>query len=200
MIVEYRECFPACETVQADYCRSLDCSSNAANVMIHRWLLCHAKARVRDGHDGKRFGCLQAAAEKEQGKSGEGKSKKTEQIYIGQGRYVEDDPKKYPDKDSFGTGGWAGGEAGLQKWLEQGDAVRLSYSLAAVGPSPAGMCIFKLGALHLGPRARLSSHSTCAAHARYASVHAVWVHAATAARDGNPSPAQRWHGACTRAA
>lgn len=67
---------------------------------------------------------VQAAAEKEEGKSKKSSSKKNEQIYIGQGRYVEDDPKKYPTKDSFGTGGWAGGEAGLQQWLEKGDAVR----------------------------------------------------------------------------
>lgn len=35
----------------------------------------------------------------------------TEKIYIGQGKFVEDDPAKYPDKTVW-TGGWAGGEAG----------------------------------------------------------------------------------------
>jgi hypothetical protein len=42
-----------------------------------------------------------------------------EEVYIGQGRYVTDDPNKYPSKDSWGTGGWAGGEEGLQKFLEK---------------------------------------------------------------------------------
>lgn len=37
---------------------------------------------------------------------------KTEKIYIGQGRYVEDDPEKYPDKTVL-AGGWAGGEKGV---------------------------------------------------------------------------------------
>ena len=40
--------------------------------------------------------------------------KKTEKIYIGQGRYVDDNPAKYPDKDGLGVGGWAGGEEGAQ--------------------------------------------------------------------------------------
>lgn len=36
---------------------------------------------------------------------------KTEKIYIGQGKYVEDSPEKYPDKTAL-AGGWAGGEKG----------------------------------------------------------------------------------------
>lgn len=36
---------------------------------------------------------------------------KTEKIYIGQGKYVEDSPEKYPDKTVL-AGGWAGGEKG----------------------------------------------------------------------------------------
>lgn len=36
---------------------------------------------------------------------------KTEKIYVGKGRYVEDDPEKYPDKTTL-AGGWAGGEKG----------------------------------------------------------------------------------------
>lgn len=36
---------------------------------------------------------------------------KTEKIYIGQGKYVEDNPEKYPDKTVL-AGGWAGGEKG----------------------------------------------------------------------------------------
>lgn len=35
----------------------------------------------------------------------EGKAK----IYVGKGRYIVDDPAKYPDKTTF-TGGFAGGE------------------------------------------------------------------------------------------
>jgi hypothetical protein len=36
----------------------------------------------------------------------------TQKIYVGKGRFIDDNPKKYPDKDGFGTGGWAGGEEG----------------------------------------------------------------------------------------
>jgi len=41
-----------------------------------------------------------------------------EDIYIGKGKVIKDDPKKYPSKISFGffenvVGGWAGGEAAL---------------------------------------------------------------------------------------
>ena len=39
---------------------------------------------------------------------------RTEKVYIGQGRYVDDDPRKYPDKNSLGVGGWAGGEQGAR--------------------------------------------------------------------------------------
>eukprot|EP00892_Ulva_mutabilis_P006364 jgi/Ulvmu1/409/UM001_0416.1 len=41
---------------------------------------------------------------------------KTEKIYIGQGRYVDDNPEKYPDKTAL-AGGWAGGEKGLQQFV-----------------------------------------------------------------------------------
>jgi len=45
-------------------------------------------------------------------------------VYIGKGRVIKDDPKKYPGKDNLGpflgaTGGWAGGEAGLWQLREQ---------------------------------------------------------------------------------
>ena len=41
-----------------------------------------------------------------------------------QGRFIADDPSKYPDKDDIGlfkgiSGGWAGGEAALYKFREQ---------------------------------------------------------------------------------
>jgi hypothetical protein len=35
-----------------------------------------------------------------------------EKIYLGNGRFIEDDPALYPNKDEWGTGGWAGGEQG----------------------------------------------------------------------------------------
>ena len=34
-----------------------------------------------------------------------------QKIYVGKGRYIEDDPKKYPDRNAL-TGGFAGGEVG----------------------------------------------------------------------------------------
>ncbi|GIL72635.1 hypothetical protein Vretimale_4380 [Volvox reticuliferus] len=55
-----------------------------------------------------------------------------EEVYIGfekedgygsregrKGRVIRDDPRKYPSRDQWGTGGWAGGEAGLWKLREQ---------------------------------------------------------------------------------
>ena len=35
------------------------------------------------------------------------------------GRLVSDDPKRYPDRDAF-SGGWAGGEVGLQEFVKVG--------------------------------------------------------------------------------
>ncbi|KAG2499153.1 hypothetical protein HYH03_002735 [Edaphochlamys debaryana] len=74
-----------------------------------------------------------------------------EEIYIGfvkeegfgsregkKGRVIKDDPRKYPSRDEYGTGGWAGGEVGL--W-ELRDAVKSDKKagskkpVAAVGPS-----------------------------------------------------------------
>jgi len=43
---------------------------------------------------------------------------KAADIYIGKGRYVKDDPAKYPDRTIY-TGGWAGGEAGLWRFREE---------------------------------------------------------------------------------
>lgn len=52
-----------------------------------------------------------------------------EEVYIGfdksdigsragrKGRVVTDDPKRYPDRTTF-TGGWAGGEVGLQQFVK----------------------------------------------------------------------------------
>ncbi len=44
-----------------------------------------------------------------------------ERIYVGKGNYIEDDPNKYPRRDNAYTGGFAGGETGLKKFVsEQG--------------------------------------------------------------------------------
>ncbi|KAL3143055.1 hypothetical protein ABBQ38_003330 [Trebouxia sp. C0009 RCD-2024] len=42
------------------------------------------------------------------------------------GRYIQDDPRKYPNKENLGpfggvTGGFAGGEAGLQQFVQEGE-------------------------------------------------------------------------------
>lgn len=45
-------------------------------------------------------------------------------VYIGNGKFVIDNPLKYPGKDDAGgllpgiSGGWAGGELGLQAFTE----------------------------------------------------------------------------------
>lgn len=49
--------------------------------------------------------------------------RRSELIYLGKGRTIIDDPTKYPSKEDQGlfmnaTGGWAGGEIGLQKYLQ----------------------------------------------------------------------------------
>lgn len=79
--------------------------------------------------------------DQEQAKKEGGKAKVVGQeggtIYIGfekgdkrtpgeAGRYIQDDPNKYPAKENMGpfsgvTGGFAGGEAGLQQFLEDGE-------------------------------------------------------------------------------
>ena len=38
-----------------------------------------------------------------------------EDVYIGKGRWVKDDPKKYASRDDWFTGGWPGGEVGLKE-------------------------------------------------------------------------------------
>lgn len=51
-------------------------------------------------------------------------AKPTGNVYVGKGRWITDDDKKYPSKDDIGvfsgaTGGWAGGEAGLQQFIDE---------------------------------------------------------------------------------
>ena len=41
-----------------------------------------------------------------------------EVIYIGKGKTIRDDPKKYPERNEL-TGGWAGGEVGLKGWVQE---------------------------------------------------------------------------------
>lgn len=38
-----------------------------------------------------------------------------EDVYIGKGRWVKDNPKKYASRDDWFTGGWPGGEVGLKE-------------------------------------------------------------------------------------
>ena len=42
-----------------------------------------------------------------------------EKIYVGKGRYLEDDPSKYPGRDNLYTGGFAGGETGLKNFVAE---------------------------------------------------------------------------------
>lgn len=42
-----------------------------------------------------------------------------EKIYVGKGRYLEDDPSKYPGRDNAYTGGFAGGETGLKNFVAE---------------------------------------------------------------------------------
>lgn len=44
-------------------------------------------------------------------------------MYIGKGRYVEDDAKKYAGRDNWFTGGWPGGEKQLKEVFIQEEAV-----------------------------------------------------------------------------
>ena len=36
-------------------------------------------------------------------------------MYIGKGRWVVDDPRRYASRDDWFTGGWPGGEVGLKE-------------------------------------------------------------------------------------
>ncbi|KAI8101363.1 hypothetical protein M9435_001469 [Picochlorum sp. BPE23] len=44
------------------------------------------------------------------------KSSGVEKIYVGKGRFIEDVPDKYPDRNAL-TGGFAGGEVGLKQFV-----------------------------------------------------------------------------------
>ena len=51
-----------------------------------------------------------------------------EDVYIGKGRWVTDDPKKYAARDDWFTGGWPGGEVGLKEGFAREDDVGTSKS------------------------------------------------------------------------
>jgi len=38
-----------------------------------------------------------------------------EDVYVGKGKWVKDDPRKYAARDDWFTGGWPGGEVGLKE-------------------------------------------------------------------------------------
>ena len=42
-------------------------------------------------------------------------SSREEEVYIGKGRWVVDDPRRYASRDDWFTGGWPGGEVGLKE-------------------------------------------------------------------------------------
>lgn len=62
-------------------------------------------------------------------------------IYLGKGRFIEDDATLYPAKDKWGTGGWAGGEQGLQKFVAEAqleEAVQVEEAQKST-PSPGAL-------------------------------------------------------------
>ncbi|EFJ47103.1 hypothetical protein VOLCADRAFT_120979 [Volvox carteri f. nagariensis] len=55
------------------------------------------------------------------------------------GRIIRDDPRKYPSRDEWGTGGWAGGEAGLWKLREQVQKEKPAKQPTKTPPKATGM-------------------------------------------------------------
>ena len=79
-------------------------------------------------------------------KSGEAKAaeralpdwaKGDDEIYVGKGKYVKGDSKKFAGRDNLFTGGWAGGEVGLKVGekinLKKGDLVKLQATTGFFG-------------------------------------------------------------------
>ena len=64
-------------------------------------------------------------------------------IYVGKGKYVKGDAKKFAGRDNLLTGGWAGGEVGLKVGekltLKKGDLVKVAAGggFFGVGGKPA---------------------------------------------------------------
>ncbi|GAB4818960.1 hypothetical protein N2152v2_006006 [Parachlorella kessleri] len=81
---------------------------------------------------------------------GEAKASSKDKIYIGHvkddyegkrsgvpGRFISDDPNKYPGRDGWLTGGWAGGEAGLQRFVQEASSTQPApYSKLTNGKAP----------------------------------------------------------------
>ena len=71
-----------------------------------------------------------------------------ERIYVGKGNYIEDDPNKYPRRDNAYTGGFAGGETGLKKFVSEKG---IPYSEAkASGEKRAEKPTKKSGGIYVG--------------------------------------------------
>lgn len=67
---------------------------------------------------------LREQVKQEKASTSQGKKeapKRSGNVYIGKGRFINDDARKYADKDSVLVGGFAGGEEGLQMFIEKGD-------------------------------------------------------------------------------
>lgn len=63
-----------------------------------------------------------------------------EKIYVGKGRYIVDDPSKYPGRNSL-TGGFAGGEVGLKNFVAENgfvSATRQESGNTARAPAKGG--------------------------------------------------------------
>eukprot|EP00873_Tetraselmis_striata_P043667 jgi/Tetstr1/463931/TSEL_008737.t1 len=73
------------------------------------------------------------------------RSKEKKDIYLGKGRTIKDDPKKYPDRNELGVGGWAGGEVGLWEFREEVKSSPKSRE------APGGLDISKITGF-LGPK------------------------------------------------
>lgn len=58
-------------------------------------------------------------------------------VYVGKGRYVKGDAKKFAGRDNLFTGGWAGGEVGLKVGdklkLKKGDLVKIKATSGFLG-------------------------------------------------------------------
>lgn len=72
-------------------------------------------------------------------------------IYIGKESFIKDEGRKYPDKEDVGfiygaTGGFAGGEEGLKKFLETGDVPLLKPGEKPRTRIPALLYVFGAGA------------------------------------------------------
>ena len=61
-----------------------------------------------------------------------------DKVYIGKGRYVEDDPKKYAGRDNWFTGGWPGGEKELKEIFIQEELKNAKAAKTAAEPKPVG--------------------------------------------------------------